>query len=139
MLSAADFVAHARAWVGVPYHHQGRSRYGVDCIGFPIMVLRELEMLPSDFVDAPRYGRTPTGLMEPTVALHCVQLRSPQPGCLLLIRWPRVKFASHAAICAGHTMVHAHQQAGGVVEHGLRGPWLRNLHSVWALPGVSYV
>src|SRR6185436_18880351 len=33
MTTRADIVAEARAWLNVPFHHQGYSRAGCDCIG----------------------------------------------------------------------------------------------------------
>lgn len=133
-----DVIAFARGWLGVPYRHQGRTRFGVDCIGFPIAVLRELELLPPEFVDNHTYGRHPTGQMYPIVSRFCVNLATPIPGALILIQWPQVKQASHAAFCTGRTLIHSYQRAGGVVENGFRGAWLKNLHSVWKLPGVDY-
>jgi hypothetical protein len=129
----------AYGWLGVPFKHQGRSRFGVDCIGFPIAVLRELELLPAGFSDVRDYGRQPDGLMQPIVERYCRNLAVPVLGCLVLIRWPRGAQAGHAAFCAGGSLIHSYQRAGGVVEHGFRGVWRAKLHSAWALPGIDYV
>lgn len=138
MIRVDEFVNVAKAWLGVPYLHQGRSRYGVDCIGYPIVLLRDLKLLPDNFRDYTRYGRQPDGQMEPIVESYCARFSRPVPGCLVLIMWPKMKHASHAAIYTGRTLIHSHQRAGGVVEHGFRGSWLKNLHSTWLLPGVIY-
>jgi cell wall-associated NlpC family hydrolase len=133
-----EFVLLARSWLGVPFAHQGRSQYGVDCIGFPIALLRQEGLLPKEFHDRHNYGRQPTGEMEPIVLNHCRQIQQIKIGCLALIRWPQLKFASHAGIITGGTMIHSYQRAGCVVENGFRGPWVKNLHSLWELPGITY-
>lgn len=138
MITVDELVMAARSWIGTPYLHQGRNRFGVDCIGFPIAVLRELDLLPKGFQDYRSYGRTPSGQMEPIVERYATRVALPRPGSLLLIRWPKTKQASHAAIITGRTMLHSYQRAGGVVEHGFRGPWVKFAHTSWLLPGVSY-
>ena len=35
------FVDFVRTWEGVPHHHQGRTRFGVDCVGLAVAGLRE--------------------------------------------------------------------------------------------------
>ena len=138
-MDSQQLIAFARGWLGVPYLHQGRSRYGVDCIGFPIAVLRELDLLPREFNDYRNYGRQPDGQMQPIIERYCENLPTPVAGCLILIQWPQRKHASHAAFFTGKTMLHSHQRAGGVVENGYRGAWVKNTHSLWRLPGVLYV
>lgn len=122
----------------MPYKHQGRNRYGIDCIGFPIAMLRELGELPKGFDDITNYGRQPGGLMEPIVAQYCQKVAHPSAGSLVLIRWPQYKEATHAAIVTERTIIHSYQRAGKVIETGFRGPWVKNLHSAWLMPGVLY-
>jgi hypothetical protein len=44
-------VEQAKTWIGVPYRDKGRDRFGVDCIGVPIMVARELGLSDYDTLD----------------------------------------------------------------------------------------
>ena len=38
-----EIVAEARKWIGTPFRHQGRIRgRGVDCVGLPLCVMRDL-------------------------------------------------------------------------------------------------
>lgn len=55
-MTGADIVRAARAWIGVRYAHQGRSREGVDCIGLPVCVRADLGLPALDA--APGYART---------------------------------------------------------------------------------
>jgi len=50
--------AAARAWLGIPWRHQGRSARGVDCAGLVVLVARELGL--ADY-DKQTYGRRPEG------------------------------------------------------------------------------
>ena len=42
-------VETARSWIGVPYLHQGRNRFGVDCAGLPWCVYAENDVVLPDF------------------------------------------------------------------------------------------
>jgi len=49
----------ARAWIGTPFHHQGRVKgVGVDCLGLMVGVINSLG---GHIVDRPAYSRYPTG------------------------------------------------------------------------------
>jgi cell wall-associated NlpC family hydrolase len=137
VIPAEAVVSAARGWLGVPYLHQGRSRFGVDCLGLVLEVGRELGFLPGD-LDYQGYGRQPLrSFLEARVREHCAAIDEPRPGALVVIRWSQV--AAHLAIATDATLVHACASRRMVVEHGYRGVWRRLTHSVWALPGVSYV
>lgn len=36
-----DFLNSTREYIGVPFHYQGRSKYGIDCIGLVICAARD--------------------------------------------------------------------------------------------------
>lgn len=48
----------ARAWIGVPWKHLGRSKSGVDCIGLVLLVLHEAGF---QIPDPKPYTRDPDG------------------------------------------------------------------------------
>jgi len=52
-----EIIREARAWIGVRWRHQGRSRFGVDCVGLVIQAGRSIGV---EFEDAP-YPRRPDG------------------------------------------------------------------------------
>ncbi len=135
-MTPADVIAAARSYLGVPFRHQGRSRTGLDCVGLPIVVGRELGFFDAKF-DVLNYGRLPSGELMQRVQQHCRRLPVAVPGSMLVVAW--TKSAAHVAICTGETMIHAYESVGRVVEHGYRGRWVRLTHSAWALPVVQYV
>ena len=56
MTDRQDIVTEARTWLGVRWRHQGRTRFGIDCVGLIVVVGRELGLLDYDFGG---YGRRP--------------------------------------------------------------------------------
>lgn len=133
-----DVVDEARKLIGTPYRHQGRSRYGVDCVGFVVLVMERLATLPADLERA-NYGRLPKAELIEKTRAYCTPLMVLEPGALLLMRWPGEKDAGHAGIYTGEDrlMIHAYGVLQRVVEHGYRGAWVRITHSIWRLPGVT--
>ena len=59
MTARAEIVAAALSWEGVPFRHQGRSRAGVDCVGYGRCVGLELGLL--DDYDVTNYRRNADG------------------------------------------------------------------------------
>ena len=52
-VSREDIVSEARMWVGTPWKHQGRTSYGIDCAGLPIMVGKALGLTTFDITSYP--------------------------------------------------------------------------------------
>lgn len=138
MTTPEALIEEARTWVGVPFRHQGRSRLGVDCAGFIVETLRATNALPPEFEDATAYGRMSSRELGDVVRRYCTPIPKPEPGALLLIRWPREHVASHVALFTGENLIHCYATVGKVVEHGYRGMWLKLSESWWRLPGVAY-
>ena len=140
-ISAADFVEAARTWIGVPFHHQGRSRAGVDCVGLPESILRDHGAVPAHYATPLNYGRLPAAELEAGLARWCTRTAAPEPGGLIVLRWARTTRPSHVAIYTGSELIHAYRAHGhvrGVVCHSYRGIWPKLAHSFWRLPGVDY-
>lgn len=141
MISADAFIAQARALVGVPWLHQGRTAYGVDCIGLIDLSMRSAGVdLPKllGLVDRRNYGRGAQPDMLRLVRELCEPLPRPVDGCLIVVKFPRDPYPRHFGIYADGNIIHADARAGRVVEHGYRGIWQRCEHSLWKVPGVSY-
>lgn len=140
-MNPAQLTREMRRLVGVPWVHQGRTLFGLDCGGFLVMGLANAQVLPQGFQDPAAYGRAPQRGLLDLVASHCEQLQTPREGTLVLFTWPRQQLPSHVGYCAGPTLIHAYQRAergGRVVEHGFRDPWPRWMHSAWRIPTVAY-
>lgn len=134
-MTGADVVSAARAWVGVPFRHQGRSRTGVDCAGLIVCLARDLGVLPAAFDDPRDYPRAPRRDMVELLERYAVR-GDPGEGALALIQWPRERWPRHIAVLTPDTMIHAYERRGRVLEHGYRGQWVRWTHSTWRVPGV---
>lgn len=58
MIDIPRFIEDAKSFENVPYHHQGRSRFGIDCIGLAIAALRMQGVMVEASAD---YGKSPRG------------------------------------------------------------------------------
>ena len=137
MIAPQDIIDQAREWVGVRFVHQGRSRFGADCLGFIAAMLAELgsrcflDYLPHN------YSRDPNALLIDSLPLLSREIEL-QPAALLLMQFPQAKLPSHAAIYTGVSIIHCYQIEGKVIEHTYGAPWLTRTKSIWALPLVTY-
>ena len=143
-MTPEQLVDHARSLIGAGFVHQGRSQYGVDCIGLVNAALKrgtgaDLAVL-CGFPENVSYSREPSPMLLEQTARICRRLERPVPGCVLLLKMPQAQHPHHLAIyTADGTIIHAEAlRAKRVVEHTYGAPWTRFLHSVWALPGVDY-
>ena len=65
-VSTAQVVAAGRCYTGVRWHHQGRTRAGLDCAGLIIRTAHDLGLSEFDLAD---YGRLPDGRMSELLIL----------------------------------------------------------------------
>lgn len=139
MICGQQIVDEARRWLGVPFLHQGRTKFGVDCVGLVICVREAVE--PCGFVDdiTRVYGRRPKdGLLLSIANKECVQIEAAEPGAVLIIKWPKDPTPSHTAILTTEgTMIHSYRGIEKVCEVGYRAQWVRWTYGFWRLPGVS--
>ena len=140
---AADRIAVARQFLGVPFLHQGRDpAVGVDCVGLGVLYLRALGF---DVRDRKDYGRDPDGslrgelvrvLGEPAAeGRGCVS--AARPGDILSLRYAHIGAAPerHVAIASElygrPAMIHADSHHKRVVEIPLDARWQRRVIGVW--------
>jgi cell wall-associated NlpC family hydrolase len=125
----------ARHYLGVPYHHCGRSEHGLDCAGLVVRVCHDLGLMTWDEVDYSQ--QVNAAYMRECLARWCEPVTAePLPGDLL---WFDVEGnPQHLAVFYGgpdELMIHATNTKGRVVEHALRGPWRKTLAGVWRWRG----
>lgn len=122
----AGMIAAARALVGVPFRHRGRSLRGVDCVGMVALALASVGRVVQD---RKHYGRNPAndGLRD----VCRVHLGDPiaglRAGDVVLMAWHadvRNREPNHVGILFDHpngglAMVHALKQNQRVIAHGL--------------------
>lgn len=125
IITSERIVAEARAWLGVPWRHQGRTRCGVDCVGLVVCVARGLDL--SDY-DSTGYGRRAQGqgfVEHFRSNMDAVPIPHARPGNVLV-------FADHAYPChcgflterLGHPhLLHAHATRRKVIEEPYAGEW----------------
>jgi cell wall-associated NlpC family hydrolase len=130
----ADVVAAARAYLGVPWIHQGRSRAGLDCGGLIVCVAHDLGLW-ADF-DVSGYGREPDGAMlRQHLERQATRVLEHALGDILLLRF--VRLPQHLAICTELGIIHTYAQVGAVVEHRLDAIWRARIVNAYAYPGLA--
>lgn len=124
----------ARALIGTPWVHQGRSAHGVDCVGLGVLALRASGVTVRDRLD---YARDPDGTLraELTRVLGAPVSGEPQAGDVVLMTYPHTE--RHVGIVSqdahGLTLIHADSRRKKVVEHGIDYRWRRRIVGVWRL------
>jgi hypothetical protein len=143
MPSSAEVIAAARALIGTPYGHQGRTVKRLDCVGLLILVANQTG-LEAGF-DFTAYAKFPlqndirawlTGKMGPPLGAG---LARDADIVLLADR----QWVCHTAWLASHpvggyrTMIHAYAPARMVVEHALDDVWAARVRGVWRHPRLA--
>lgn len=146
-MTGAEVVAEARAWLGTPFVHQGRTRAGCDCGGLVGGVAAALGIVAPQWwaeVFDPMhagYSRQPHGgQLQRVCDEFMAPVAEPQPGDVLLMAF--AEEPQHLAIAAdyahgGLSMVHALASRGKVVEHRLCSTWRSRIVQAYRLPGVA--
>lgn len=142
MTIAQDIVAHARGWLGTPFHHQARLKnVGCDCLGMVVGVVDELKLCDADGVplatyDEVTYSKEPDGayLTQKLVGLlEEVPVEDMRAGDLALFRVR--ENPQHLAILSDYEgalgMIHCFAPARRVVEHRLDDDWKSRLLKVF--------
>jgi cell wall-associated NlpC family hydrolase len=139
MTRREEFVDLVRAMVATPFHHQGRvPGVGIDCAG---VVVCAAQAVGIEVADQQGYSRIPSGgQFLAAVKEHCEQIAADdvRPGDLMMFSW-RTEPQHLAVVVAMDPMsiVHAHQQVGGVVEHEVDNAWWRRFRAFWRLRGLD--
>lgn len=137
MMKADDVITSARAYLGVPFRHQGRTPpLALDCAGLFVQVCRDLGL---PVIDEQGYGRNPWGgLLEQCIDrqpfLSRIQPDQMEAGDILLMRFTGEP--QHIAIHAGKTMIHSYENSGRVVEHRLADVWRARVVQVYRFEGL---
>ncbi len=130
---SALIIAAARAYLGVPFAHQGRSRHGLDCIGLLVLAARDAGAIIEDRLD---YPRDPNGLLPVELARQFDAVAEHQPGDIMLMRFAGEP--QHLALCAGDTILHSYASIGHVVEHRLDAKWARRIVQAYRLREAAW-
>lgn len=134
-MTGAALVDRARAYLGVPWRHLGRSRAGVDCIGLVLLAAADAGLsLP----DPAPYEREPQGArLLDGIAAHGRRVATAQPGDVLVFRLGG--YGGHVGIATTHRtyrvpgVLHAYAPRRHVVEQPIDGELQRALVAVFRL------
>jgi hypothetical protein len=130
----------ARAYLGVPWRHLGRSREGLDCIGLVLLAARDCGF---DVPDPPPYEREPSShrlRQELTSLLDEGSVADPRPGDVLLFNVG--VYGGHIGIAGLHpeyrclSLIHAYAPRRRVVEERLTGAEIGLMTGVFRLRDV---
>lgn len=121
-------VAAARAYLDVPFVHQGRTRAGLDCAGLALLAYRDCGVV---LPDLKAYGREPfndglvgaiTRALGDPIAVAPVRTRQLQAGDVIVVRYDINPH--HVAIVSdylhgGLAVIHCDGHTKRVIEHRL--------------------
>ena len=118
MKNPDDLIMLARDWLGTPFHHQGRSRAGVDCVGVIILPAQLLGLQINDMLG---YSHQPHGILQHEIAKQLVRINICElaVGDVLLMQWDEPQHVALVTNIAPLTVLHAFAQVRKVIEHEL--------------------
>ncbi len=121
MVDGKTIIFAARSWLDVPWRHQGRSRFGVDCVGLCFCVARELGMKVQDITGYPRRSDGHQLMSHLSTSLTSIEPGCGQVGDVALFR--DCGLPIHVGFLAQRkgfmTVIHAHARRRKVVEEPL--------------------
>jgi len=126
-----DIENAARKYLGVPWKHQGRNEYGLDCVGLGILVAHDLQYTNFDFTN---YKMDPDPIiMRYYLNQNLVRVRHfkfRKAGDFFYMCF--YKHPQHLAIyTSDNTIIHSAAIFGGVVEHSLDDYWKNRIKEVY--------
>jgi hypothetical protein len=125
VLTGESYVRQARAYLNVPYHHCGRNRFGLDCLGLVMVVAHDLGLTDWDITNYTE--RVDCGLMREGIERFCAAVPTAErlPGDVLLFAMKGLP--QHLGIATEGGVIHTHQAVGRVVEHRFNAIWEKRL------------
>jgi len=85
-ISRDKIVKQALSYIDVPFRHRGRNKAGVDCAGLIICTLKDLEILPDDYIEVDYHTCPAIGLVEQTLILHTNSVDVYLPGDIVVFK-----------------------------------------------------
>lgn len=133
MVTREQIVSTARSYMGVRWHHQGRNRAGLDCVGLVLATAWDLGLTAIDYDG---YGRVPDGVMlRAELDKHMDRTDTQRLGDVLLMRFEQQP--QHLAIVTDIGIIHAHAMMRRVVEHGLDEVWASRIVGAYTWRGLA--
>ena len=137
-MTREQIIAAARALLGTPWVHQGRTPgVGIDCAGVVVHILR----LNGIDYDVSGYAYEPNGEMtaHADACMTRIPISSFQPADVLVFRIKRLP--QHMAIATDKGMLHSFNRGASplsrVVETGLTDQWRAHIVATYKFPWVE--
>lgn len=130
-------VETARKYLNIPFHHQGRNEFGLDCAGLLIKSLHDINYTEFDTKD---YGRIPMADKMLTIMRTYLYEKSILDGIdegdIVLMRFEHDP--QHVGIITilpdnRQGIIHSYQTIGKVIEHGFDSMWKNRVTNVFKL------
>lgn len=139
-----EFADKLRLLKGTPFVHQGRSKHGLDCIGFAAFAwdfpLNEIPAYPRDPING-ELENAMLGLFGPAALTKPIAANMLREGDLVAMQYKGP--IRHVGIVLNHltipgelSLIHTDIMIGQVTEHRLDFKWLRRIEKVWRLESV---
>lgn len=133
-IQANSIILAARAYLGVRFRHQGRSKSGLDCAGLVICVAHDLGISDVDFT---AYGHDPDGrTLHTLLAKHMDELPPGDMHVGDVVFMAFQAYPQHLGILADggrpFSLIHAFAPARKVIEHRLDDEWMGRIRNVYS-------
>jgi len=137
-----DVVFDALALVGTPYQHQGRSTYGIDCIGTITSVALKHNYPFKDNINysAEWHIHGSSDMLYENLLRYMdeVPVGSALPGDVYLFKIGKTKICSHVGfVMPDDAVVHAWRERGEVVHHHLDFKWHHRVRHCFRFRGIT--
>lgn len=153
MTTSADVIDCAMSYVGTPFHWQGRSHLGLDCLGLVCAVATSLDLVPN--IPRPTYRR-PLGTQVlvnglrahlherahgqqrsscgDRVSACCPDCKSDMAGTVVYLGGIGMQ---HCGIYTGSRLISVNERTGCVVVDFVSPKCLRAITRVFDFPGIG--
>lgn len=140
-----ELIRVARTWMDVPYLHQGRNRFGADCVGFPLGVYRECGVTLPDWraygeeADPDELIARLREALGHELAVAPVAREAIQVGDVIVFRFPKTPQPRHIAFVAdyalgGFSFIESNGNYRRVIERRLDDRYLSHVTHVFRRP-----
>jgi cell wall-associated NlpC family hydrolase len=136
MATRKQIIDTARTYLGTKFKHQGRLRgVGVDCVGVPVCVARELGLQVQDLQEYPRYpdGELLRAALE--VSLDPIALDAVLPGDIIVFKIS--KHLCHVGLRTDYGILHAMSSLNRVAEHRFDCGWKMKATAAYRFRGIE--
>lgn len=135
-----DICEYSKKFLGVPFRHQGRTEFGLDCAGLIVKIAKDCKLYEKELVDIKGYAKVPDGeslrnaLLKGTAKEKAFsEIKEADIILMSFMREPQ-----HLALYLGNgKIIHAYQGAGKVVIHDLDSKWSNRIVSVFQFFNVE--